>query len=142
MNEMKLTPKRIEINTIMNFDSPFDVLRYYPYRHEILELSHLDFSSHDKKVCVEGRIISDIKTDYLHSKNPRLHADETLIALATGSKDDENCLKAMQALKNLKDTEMHSSAVLSEVDIKIIRKLGIRLTMDPMYSSSHKLYNK
>ena len=80
--------------------------------------------------------IKTVKTEYLHSKNPRLHADETLIALATGSKDDVNCQKAMQALNNLKDTEMHSSVVLSEVDIKIIRKLGIRLTMDPVYSSN------
>ena len=79
--------------------------------------------------------IQKIKTEILHSKNPCLHTDETLIALTISSKDNENSLKALNALSLLKDTEMHSSVVLSDVDIKTINKLGIRLTMEPVYQT-------
>ena len=85
--------------------------------------------------------IQKVKTEILHSKNPCLHADETLIALASGIKDDKNCELALNALEKLKDTDMHTSVLLSDVDIKIIRKLGIRLTMEPKYSNK-KLYHK
>ena len=79
--------------------------------------------------------IQKVKTEILHSKNPCLHTDEVLIALASGSKDDENCLKALQALEKLKDAEMHSSVILSDEDTKTIKKLGIRLTMEPLYQT-------
>ena len=34
MENIKLTPKRKEIVSLMNFDSVMSVLRYYPYRYE------------------------------------------------------------------------------------------------------------
>lgn len=85
--------------------------------------------------------IRKIKTEILYSKNPCLHTDETLTALAIGSKDDDNCLQALNALEKLRNTDMHSSVVLSDVDIKIIRKLGIRLSMEPAHSNK-KLFHK
>ena len=84
--------------------------------------------------------IQKVKTEVLNSKNPCLHTDETLIALAIGSKDNEECLKALNALSLLKGTEMHSSVILSDVDIKTIKKLGIRLTMEPVYQTK-KLFH-
>ena len=37
MDKINITPKRKEIMELMNFNSLFDVLRYYPYRYEILK---------------------------------------------------------------------------------------------------------
>ena len=42
--------------------------------------------------------IQTLKTDYMKSRNPRLHTDEMLVALAISAAGDPNALKAMQAL--------------------------------------------
>ena len=85
--------------------------------------------------------IQVLKTEYLHGNNPRLHTDEVLVALAVGSKTDERCAKALDALKKLKGSEVHSSVILSQVDIDTFKKLGMNLTMDAVYQSK-KLYHK
>ena len=97
----------------------------------------------DEKLLAKEIIepIQKLKTDYLHGNNPRLHTDEVLVALAIGSKEDERCKKALEALGLLKGSEVHSSVILSEVDIKTFKKLGMNLTMDPVYQTK-KLYHK
>lgn len=85
--------------------------------------------------------IQQLKTTTLHGNNPRLHTDEVLVALAIGSNTDERCVKALDALKLLKGCEAHSSVILSQVDIGTFKKLGMNLTMDPVYSTK-KLYHK
>ena len=85
--------------------------------------------------------IQVLKTEYLHGNNPRLHTDEVLVALAVGSNTDERCAKALDALKKLKGSEVHSSVILSQVDIDTFKKLGMNLTMDAVYQSK-KLYHK
>ena len=85
--------------------------------------------------------IQVLKTKYLHGNNPRLHTDEVLVALAIGSKTDERCAKALDALKELKNCEVHSSVILSQVDINTFKKLGMNLTMDAVYQTK-KLYHK
>ncbi|MDO4500968.1 MAG: DUF1846 domain-containing protein [Erysipelotrichaceae bacterium] len=85
--------------------------------------------------------IQELKTKTLHGNNPRLHTDEVLIALAIGSQTSDACAKALQALEMLKYSEVHSTVILSEVDVNVFKKLGMRLTMDPVYSSK-KLYHK
>ena len=77
--------------------------------------------------------IQTLKTEYLKSKNPRLHMEEMLLALAIGSKTDDNCKKALEALKLLKNAEAHSTVILSKKDIMTFKKLGIRLTMEAAY---------
>ena len=44
-------------------------------------------------------------------------------------------------IKELKNTQAHSTAILSEVDSGVFKKLGIDLTCDP-YVHAHKLYTK
>ncbi|MDO5440189.1 MAG: DUF1846 domain-containing protein [Erysipelotrichaceae bacterium] len=85
--------------------------------------------------------IQVLKTNYLHGNNPRLHTDEVLVALAIGSNTDERCAKALEALEKLKGCEVHSSVILSPVDINTFKKLGMNLTMDPIYQTK-KLYHK
>ncbi len=84
--------------------------------------------------------IQELKTEYLHGNNPRLHTDEVLIALAVDSITSDICDKALKALHKLKGCEVHSTVILSQVDINIFKKLGMHLTMDPVYQTK-KLYH-
>ena len=85
--------------------------------------------------------IQELKTLHLKGHNPRLHTDETLIALAIESKSSELCRKAMDALAELKDCEVHSTVILSAVDLGTFKKLGMHVSQDPTYQYK-KLYHK
>ncbi|MBO4918574.1 MAG: DUF1846 family protein, partial [Erysipelotrichaceae bacterium] len=84
--------------------------------------------------------IQELKTQYLRGHNPRLHTDEVLIALAVDSITSDICDKALKALEKLKGCEVHSSVILSQVDVNVFKKLGMHLTMDPIYQTK-KLYH-
>ncbi|MCR5743421.1 MAG: DUF1846 domain-containing protein [Lachnospiraceae bacterium] len=86
--------------------------------------------------------IQKLKTDYLGSKNPRLHTDETLIALSISAANNTMAEKAMNMLAKLKGCEAHSSVLLSFVDEQTFKKLGINLTSEPKYETSDKIYHK
>jgi len=85
--------------------------------------------------------IQDLKTRHLGNFNPRLHTDEILIALAICASEDELAKRAMEQLKNLRSCEAHSTVILSQVDVDVMRKLGINLTTDPQYQTK-KLFHK
>ena len=72
------------------------------------------------------------KTEYLGGHNPRLHTDEVLVALSVLSQNDANCRRALAMLPLLRGCQAHSTVMLSEVDQKIFKKLGIGLTCDPV----------
>jgi uncharacterized protein (UPF0371 family) len=72
------------------------------------------------------------KIEYLRSQNPRLHTDEVLIALSVLSQADERCKRALACLPQLDGCQLHTTVMLSEVDGKIFKKLGIGLTSDPV----------
>ena len=76
--------------------------------------------------------IQKTKVTYLHGHNPRLHTDEVLVAISMLSLFDENCKKALACLPMLKGCQVHSTVMLSEVDRKVFKKLGIGLTCDPI----------
>ncbi|MDO4496427.1 MAG: DUF1846 family protein, partial [Bacteroidales bacterium] len=79
--------------------------------------------------------IQKTKVEYLCGKNPRLHTDEVLVALSVLSKTDVNCRRALSQLPELRDCQAHSTVMLSEVDRKIFKKLGVGLTCDPSRKS-------
>ena len=85
--------------------------------------------------------IQDLKVDHLGNRNPRLHTDELLVALSICAVTDKNAETALAQLKRLKGCEMHSSVILSEVDVKVLKKLGINLTCEPVYQTK-RLYQK
>lgn len=85
--------------------------------------------------------IQDLKVNHLGNRNPRLHIDELLIALSMCAVNDKNAEIAMEQLKNLKGCDMHSSVILSEVDVKVLKKLGINLTCEPVFQTK-RLYQK
>ena len=76
--------------------------------------------------------IQRMKIEGLQGHNPRLHTDEVLVALAVLSTQDENCRRAIDALPQLKGSQVHTTVMLGEVDRKIFNKLGIGLTCDPV----------
>jgi len=72
--------------------------------------------------------IQHLKIDYLGNRNPRLHTDEVLIALSISAATDPAAQKAMEQLGNLRGCEVHSSVILSAVDEKTFKRLGVNLT--------------
>ena len=84
--------------------------------------------------------IQKLKVGSLGNKNPRLHTDEVLIALSICAATDEEAKKAMDQLPKLKGCEAHSTVILSHVDEKIFRRLGVNITYEPKYQTS-KLYH-
>jgi uncharacterized protein (UPF0371 family) len=74
--------------------------------------------------------IHGLKTGFLHNRNPRLHTDETLIALSICSATDAQAEIVYAQLPHLRNSEAHSSVILSPVDIEIFRKLGVNLTCE------------
>jgi uncharacterized protein (UPF0371 family) len=90
--------------------------------------------AHEVKLIPEEMIvpIQNTKVSLLHGKNPRLHTDEVLVAISMLSNQDINCKKALEQLPNLAGCQVHSTAMLSEIDRKIFKKLGVGLTCDPV----------
>ncbi|MDE6926550.1 MAG: DUF1846 domain-containing protein [Acetatifactor sp.] len=103
-------------------------------------LKYLAGIDHDVKLIKPEAIapIQDLKVRYLGGKNPRLHTDEVLIALSLAACSDDNAEKAMEQLPNLKGCQVHTSVMLSEVDVKIFKKLGVDLTSEPVQTSRKK----
>ena len=79
--------------------------------------------------------IQELKTTYLGAKNPRLHSDEVLIALALSAKDDPRAKVAMDQLSKLSGCQVHTSDMLSDVDLKTFKKLGVDLTSEPIMTN-------
>ena len=77
--------------------------------------------------------IQHLKVDHLGNRNPRLHTDETLIALSISAVHDPVAEKAMEQLSKLRGCDVHSSVILSPVDEKIFKRLGVNLTCEPRY---------
>ncbi|MDO4276934.1 MAG: DUF1846 domain-containing protein [Eubacteriales bacterium] len=82
--------------------------------------------------------IQELKIRYLGSKNPRLHTDETLIALSVSAASSEEARLALEQLPKLKGCQAHTSVLLSSVDIMELRKLGIELTCEPKFEKQKK----
>ena len=85
--------------------------------------------------------IQAVKTKHLGSHNPRLHSDETLIALAISAATDPLAARALEALDCLRDCEAHSSVILSTADSSIYSKLGLRLTCTPQYQTNQLFHH-
>lgn len=85
--------------------------------------------------------IQNLKINCFGNNNPRLHIDETLIALSICATRDENAKKAFDVIGELQGLEAHSTVILSQIDDSVFRKLGVNLTCEPVYQSK-KLYHR
>jgi uncharacterized protein (UPF0371 family) len=82
--------------------------------------------------------IQTLKTSYLGGHNPRLHTDEILIALSSSASSNEVARLAMEQLPKLRGCEIHSSVLLSSVDERTFKKLGLHLTCEPKNEEKEK----
>ena len=76
--------------------------------------------------------IQDLKVRFLGGKNPRLHTDEVLVALSLAGLNNPDAKNALEQLPKLKGCQVHTSVMLSEVDVKIFKRLGVDLTCEPV----------
>lgn len=74
--------------------------------------------------------IQKLKVDYLKSRNPRLHTDEVLIALSASAATSADARLALEQLPKLEGCQAHTSVMLSDVDLKIFKKLGVQVTCE------------
>ncbi len=95
---------------------------------------HLAGIDQEVKLIPQNMIepIQKTKTTYLGGHNPRLHTDEVLVALSVLSQQDENCRRALEQLPALRGCQVHSTVMLSEVDHKIFKRLGVGLSCEPV----------
>lgn len=85
--------------------------------------------------------ISKMSIENLGEKNPRLHADEILIALAISAQNNPLAELAMKQLPNLAHCQAHSTVILPQSDDLVFKKLKIELTTEPEFLAN-KLYSK
>ena len=85
--------------------------------------------------------ISRLKTGNLGHRNPRLHSDEVLIALAISGLTNPLAALVQDQLGNLRGCDAHFSVILSEEDEKLYKRLGIHVSCEPRYEVK-KLYHK
>ena len=78
--------------------------------------------------------IQNLKIQHLGNRNPRIHTDEALIALSICAATDDNARLAMDQLEKLNGSEVHSTVILSPVDERTFKRLGINLTCEPKFS--------
>lgn len=106
-------------------------------------LKELGGIDHDLHLVSPSAIepIQTLKINHLGSKNPRLHTDEILIALSISASRDENAKLALSQLPKLKHCQVHSSVLLSSVDEKLFKRLGMFLTCEPKYEYDDKIYH-
>ena len=97
-------------------------------------LKHLAGVDHEYRLIKPEAIvpIQDLKVRFLGGGNPRLHTDEVLIALTFAGMTDLNARLSLEQLPKLKGCQVHTSVMLSDVDINIFRRLGVDLTSEPI----------
>ena len=92
----------------------------------------------DEKLLMSPHVIEpiqDLKVNHLGNANPRLHTDETLLALSICANTSEDAKKAMEQISKLRGCEVHSTVILSQVDERTFKRLGVNLTCEPKYGT-------
>lgn len=83
--------------------------------------------------------ISRMKTEKLGNRNPRIHVNEILIALAISARSNPLADLAMNKLHLLAHTQAHSTAILHFEDDATFKKLKIDVTTEP-FVQAKRLY--
>lgn len=126
-----VTGKRSEL-----FDSPAALLL-----NALKTLAKID----DSIPLISKHVIEPIrklKVDDLKNHNPRIHAEEILIALAIQAHTNPMAEIAVKQLSKLRGCEAHSSRILQEVDQSTFQKLGIHLTEEPSAYAKKYIHQK
>ena len=85
--------------------------------------------------------ICHLKTEHLHSQNPRLHSDETLLALSVSSVNNPLAEALIDNADKLRGCDAFFSVIISSTDEKLYKTLGINVCCEPKYEQ-HRYYHK
>lgn len=85
--------------------------------------------------------MQELKVNFLHRSYVRLRAEEILLALSIQALTNPLAELAIKQLPKLKGSELHSTTILSEVDLKTLKLLGINVTEEAI-NYQKKLYFK
>lgn len=99
---------------------------------------------HDDILLISPVVIEPIqklKVEHLGNENPRLHTDEVLLALSICAATNPTAKLALDQLKRLRGSEVHSTVILSSVDMKTFKKIGINVTCEAKYQTKN-LYHR
>ncbi len=80
--------------------------------------------------------ICHLKTAHLGSRNPRLHSDETLVALSISTTLNPKAEEIMAHTGDLRGCDAFFSVIISSADANIYKKLGINVCCEPVYEMS------
>ncbi len=89
----------------------------------------------DKLKLIEPTVIEPmqkLKVNHMGAANPRLHTNEVLMALSICATESERAKCAMEQIGKLKGCEVHSTVILSDVDMKTFKALGMHVTCEPI----------
>ena len=103
-------------------------------------LGHID----DQFELISKQVLEPVchlKTTYLDHRNPRLHTDEVLLTLAISALTNPLADLAKRQLPGLRGSEAHFSVIISEEDLKIFKRLGVRVSCEPKYETK-RLYHR
>ncbi len=81
--------------------------------------------------------VGNLKKDVLKSKAVNLDLEETLIALSIGAATNPTAQMAMEKLKELQGCEVHITHMPPPGDETGLRRLGVNLTSEPVFSSKN-----
>lgn len=98
----------------------------------------------DKLLLISAQVlepICELKTKYLKHRNPRLHTDEVLMALTISALTNPAANLALEQIPNLKGCEAHFSVIISDEDIKLLKRLGINTSCEAHYENK-RLFHK
>lgn len=84
--------------------------------------------------------ILKMKKEILKEKSNCMTLEETLIALGIGASSDPLAEQAFNKLVLLSCCEAHSSCIMSSTDEIALKKIGLRVTCEPLFGTSN-LYN-
>ena len=76
----------------------------------------------------------------LHSKIIALNANEVLIALSISAVTNPTAQIAYEKLTELEGTQAHSTVMLNKDDEQILKRLGMDVTSDAVFSSENLFY--
>jgi len=85
--------------------------------------------------------IIELKTNHLGRRNPRLLADEVLIALCTSAIASPEAKLAFDQLSKLRGCGAHFSVLLNESDRVLYKRLGINVSCEPK-TETNRLFNR
>ena len=85
--------------------------------------------------------IINLKNDDLHDDNKRLELSEVLIALSICSVTNPTVMNALKYLKDLEMCDAYSTYIISDSELKTVKKLGINLICEAnFYSDNSFIY--